>query len=49
MRKIKLLQTCVYSSEGAALDNGDDNGDDNGEGQGYGKLAIITQSSAEQS
>ena len=51
MRKIKLLQTCVYSSEGAALDNGDDDdtGDDNGEGQGYGKLAIITQSSGEQS
>ena len=49
MRKIKLLQTCVYSSEGAALDNGHDNGDDNGDGQGYGKLEIITQSSAEQS
>ena len=49
MRKTKLLQTCVYSSEEAAAYNGDDNGDDNGEGQGYGKLAIITQSSAEQS
>ena len=39
----------VYRVAEAALDNGHDNGDDNGEGQGYGKLAIITQSSAEQS